>query len=843
MGRTSFCHTGSVIFRFGDHVLDLSRVELRCRDAIVGLEPQVFDVLAYLVMNRDRLVTKEEILDNVWGDRFVSVAALTGRIAAARRAIGDDGRKQALIKTVHGRGFRFVGEVEESSATEVDAIAGEHSPRSSSFLSYELFGRHDDLAGLEDQLEAQRVITLVGPAGVGKTSLALALCDRVADRFADGVTVIELVEVTDPATAIGAVATALDAQPRQGRTSVEAVVDVMGSRQMLLLFDNCEHVVEPVTAVIRALLDAAAAVTVLATGREPLQIRDEQIWPVGPLETDEVASPGVQLFVERASAADPTFDLEKSEAAVMEICRRLDGVPLAIELAAARTRMLSVEDIASRLDERFRLLKGTRRGGDPRHQTLLDAVSWSYELLDESEQALFDRLSVFAGPFDLQVAEAVCAPDDDLNVLDALTGLVDRSMLTVRRTSLGTRFELLETLRAFGADRLPDSERIGLYRRHGAHYLEVAEKAAAGLDGPDEAVSISELDQAFVNIRAAYRFGVETDDPHLAFGLIAAMREYAFRTMRYEITTWADTSLAEFAATSSESSLQAVVKGVAAHGAFVRGEYERALSIANETRALEKEADQAPSGLAERAFVNVYTMIGPPDEALDEALRQIEAVAQSGNAASEAHALYMGAVAHASQGATDAAKLLLEQAEAAATSSGSPTALAGAAYARGLIFEAADPETALETFAVCDESSRETGNRWMSAFARTSTASILLGLGQLDAACKILADLLDIWHRAGDWSQQWLTLNQSIVALATIGDSELASQVAGAVETHAAIGAAPASAHERDRVLATVSQLQADLGPQEHEFHRNQGRERPVDDLVAAVRRRLVGHR
>jgi predicted ATPase len=601
-------------------------------------------------------------------------------------------------------------------------------------------------------------------------------------------------------------------------------------------------VLEPVTAIIGALLGAAPAVTVLTTGREPLQMRDEQIWPVGALETDEVASPGVQLFVERARAADPSFDLEKSEAAVLEICRRLDGVPLAIELAAARTRMLSIDDIAGRLDERFRLLKGTRRGGDPRHQTLLDAVSWSYELLDEDERALFDRLSVFAGPFELQVAEAVCAPDDDLNVLDALTGLVDRSMLAVRRTSLGTRYELLETLRAFGADRLADSERIGLYRRHGAHYLRVAELAAAGLDGPDEAKSISELDQAFANIRAAYRYGVETDDPHLSFGLIAAMREYAFRTMRYEVTTWADASLTDSAAANSAPSLDAVVKGVAAHGAFVRGEYERALVIAQEVRALERATGVDPSGLAERAFVNVYSMIGPLEKGTTEAGRQIEAATQSGNKARQAHALYMGAVLHASRGETEAAKLLLEQAEAAATSSGSPTALAGAAYARGLIFEAADPEAALETLAGCDQASREAGNRWMSAFARTSTASILLSLGHLDRACELLADVLDTWHRAGDWSQQWLTLNYSIVALATIGDSELATQVTGAVETHAVIGAAPASASERDRVIATVSQLQSDLGTKSHDFHRNQGRQRPVDDLVAAVRQRLVTH-
>ena len=341
----------AVILAFEDCELDLARVMLRRGGDEVRIEPQVFDLLSYLLERRGEVVRKEEILDEVWGDRFVSESALTTRIKSARQAVGDDGTRQGVIRTVHGKGYEFVADVrviESDPATERSSAAVPDTAGSALPTALQaLIGRDELLVELIADQRDHRLVTLVGTGGVGKTSVGFELARRVASGYADGVFVVELVTVVDEDATYGAFATALDVNTRQQLSIEDAIVDMLRPRHALLVLDNCEHLVEPVAELVGRILRSAPRVSIVATSREPLAVAGEHVWTVEPLTTpdlhtvpvDELSSvPAVALFLERACAADPRFELDElTTPAVIEICRRLDGIPLAIELAAART--------------------------------------------------------------------------------------------------------------------------------------------------------------------------------------------------------------------------------------------------------------------------------------------------------------------------------------------------------------------------------------------------------------------------------------------------------------------------------------------------------------------------
>ncbi len=319
-------------------------------------------------------------------------------------------------------------------------------------------------------------MTLTGPGGVGKTRLAIEMAWSWLDEFPDGAWLIDLAPVADPGAVAAAVATTLSVRPQEGMSTVESVVDWLRGRRLLLVVDNCEHVLGPVSELVRAIVSGVTSVTILATSREPLGVPGERVVAVPSLGPADAVS----LFCNRAEAANETVRFDDADlAAVTELCARLDGIPLAIELAAARIRSLTARDLLARLDDRFRLLRGSGRGGLERHQTLRATVAWSYQLLADNERLLFDRLSVFAGGFDLRAVEAVCADDaiDVDDVFDLLDSLVDKSMITVDRSGDTARYRLLETLRQYGEERLGDrDETAELLDRHLAHFLQVAEQ-------------------------------------------------------------------------------------------------------------------------------------------------------------------------------------------------------------------------------------------------------------------------------------------------------------------------------------------------------------------------------
>lgn len=403
-----------------------------------------------------------------------------------------------------------------------------------------MIGRVEAVEGLLDQVRRSTLLTLTGTGGVGKTRLAVEIGHRLLDELADGVWLVELACVSDPGAVVTSVAAALSLGPQPDMSVVESIIDGVRSRQMLLIIDNCEHVIADVSKLVEAVLDGCPRVTVLVTSREALALAGERVHRVVSLDSDAA----VDLFVERAHAADNSFAPNADDRIVMaEICMRLDGIPLAIELAAARSRSMSLIELLARLSDRFRLLRGGARGGLDRHQTLQAAVSWSYQLLAVPERVLFDRLSVFSGGFDLNAAEEVCADDhlDRLDVGDFVHSLVDKSMVVADRTGAATRYRLLETLRQFGETCLDGRSELGAIRdRHLDWCLGMVDEAVALLSGRRQVDGHDVLDREWDNIRIAQQWALATGRVADGARVVTGCLHHAECRMLSEHSEWLD---------------------------------------------------------------------------------------------------------------------------------------------------------------------------------------------------------------------------------------------------------------------------------------------------------------
>ncbi len=390
-------------------------------------------------------------------------------------------------------------------------------------------GRVRERAAVADLLTLSRLVTLTGTGGAGKTRLAMQVVAERAPGYYDGVRFVDLSGVADPALLLPSVAATLGVQEQRGQPLSERLVAALAPCELLVVLDNCEHLLESCAELALLLLRGCPDLRLLATSREPLGVEGERVWRVPPLAlpadgtaaTPEVlaGSDAVQLFSERARAVEPAFALtEANAAALAALCRRLDGLPLALELAAARVSVVSVEQILDRLDDRFRLLVSGRRGTPARHQTLQAAIAWSYELLRERERALFERLAVFAGSFALEAAEAVATTGEPVMAL--LTALVEQS-LVVKEEAIGeARYRLLETLRAFGRERLLERGTAQeALCRHAEYYAALAEKAGPHLMGAELQYWLHRLDLELANSRAALAWSIEARQDGLALRL------------------------------------------------------------------------------------------------------------------------------------------------------------------------------------------------------------------------------------------------------------------------------------------------------------------------------------
>ncbi|MGI5407856.1 AfsR/SARP family transcriptional regulator [Streptomyces chartreusis] len=421
--------------------------------------------------------------------------------------------------------------------------AGNLRARLTSFV-----GRESDIDAIRGDLTAARLVTLLGPGGAGKTRLSQEAAERVRDAAPDGVWLAELAPVDDPAavpeavlTAVGARETvlygagaeAMRAGSDRSDDPVERLAEHCGKRRMLLILDNCEHVVEAAARLVEELLERCPRLTVMATSREPLGVPGELLRPVDPLP-EPVA---LRLLADRGSAARPGFQIEDDPEGCAEICRRLDGLPLAIELAAARLRMLTPRQIADRLDDRFRLLTSGSRTVLPRQQTLRAVVDWSWELLDEDEREVLRRLSVFAGGCDLAAAEAVCGP----SALEALGSLVDKSLVVAAPSGDGEmRYRLLETVAEYAGERLDEAgQRAEAGRAHQTYYRELARTTDPLLRGPGQLAAVQRLEREYENLRTALRHAVAGREEQEALCMILSLAWYwQMRDLKIEARNW-----------------------------------------------------------------------------------------------------------------------------------------------------------------------------------------------------------------------------------------------------------------------------------------------------------------
>ena len=461
-------------------------------------------------------------------------------------------------------------------------------------------GRKCERTQLVGLVRERSLVTLTGVGGVGKTRLALQVAAEITAEFRDGAWLCELASVVDPGAVWNAVATSLGVRPGPGRNLQDVVLEYLAVKRLLLLVDNCEHLLVAVAEVVAAIEQRCPRVAVLATSREGLAVAGEQIFAVPSLTLPEVGADeetvrnaeAVRLFCSRAYEANSDFVLSEGNlTAVVELCRRLDGLPLALELAAARTRALAPDDLVARLDQRFKLLTCGSRSSLKRHQTLRATIDWSYNLLTDEEQSAFNRMAAFVGGCDLAAAETVLA-GGDLEASDAarlLGQLVDKSLVIADHRVCGTRYRLLETIREYAQERLERTgETAAVRRRHMGHYVSLAETAAPHLRNRDQLSWAAILDPDVENLRAAFDFAVEGSLPEPGLRLVASLAVAGLQ-IGWTAMGWADTAAAIPGA--HEYQLFPLVVAYAATDAAMNDELEWAATLAETAEAAQTALD------------------------------------------------------------------------------------------------------------------------------------------------------------------------------------------------------------------------------------------------------------
>src|SRR5215207_325509 len=491
-------------------------------------------------------------------------------------------------------------------------------------------GRERETLEVKRLLSMTRLLTLTGAGGCGKTGLALEIARNLVGTYPDGIWLVELAALSKPELVPQAVATALDVPEQAGRLLEDTLADHLRRRDLLLVLDNCEHLVDGAASLAEALLSVCPKLRILATSREPLGVPGEAVWTVPPLSLPDadgestveslIRFEAVRLFVDRARSRLPAFDLtDKNAASTASVCLKLDGIPLAIELATARMGALAVEQVAERLEDSLGLLTGGARTADPRQQTMRATLAWSHELLSEPEKDLFGRLSVFAGGWTLEAAEEVCqdcgAADGAAgrdNVLDLLSRLVDKSLVVAEASSGdgGVRYRMLEPVRQYGEERLEASgEADVVRRRHASWYLELAKGAEPWLRGARQEVWLERLEREHDNLRAALRRALERGEAELGLWFGGALGEFWYmRGYLSEGRRWLEAALAN---SRDASRAPAQTKALAWAGwiAWEQGDYERSVALSEESLALSRElgdtagAAAALSNLAWAAFL------------------------------------------------------------------------------------------------------------------------------------------------------------------------------------------------------------------------------------------------
>ena len=653
-----------------------------------------------------------------------------------------------------------------------------------------LIGRASELRDLMTLISNEWLVTVTGPGGVGKSRLAVRAAHAIADRFVDGVWLVELAELIEPRDVAPAVATATRLHTGAGDDRAAATAAALAGQRALLLLDNCEHVIEGVVDLVGAIRTQCPHITILATSREVLGVNDEHRLRLEPLDVDGGAaemSDSARLFCERAASVLGAFRPSEGDRALVEtICGRLEGIPLSIELAAARMVTMSLAELHGHLNDQLRVLT-RRRGAVARQRSLRATVGWSYDLLTPGEQALFDRLSVFGGEFSFGAAMAVAVESSSGEVEDLLTSLVDKSLVATTRGPLGTRFRQLETLRRYGEERLDiRGETLAARRRHLAYYVAWSEASKLGIRGPDELHWHQSYLAEWSNLRTAVRWACELNDGDSACDLVGNLLWWANSRLRLELAEWCDQALALQSA--SDHLLRPVLLAGAALFAHERNDtdgQDRLLTLARE------ENDRLGSNIEPWvSFAVANRWPGGPAAALEngsELLRQAHAkndpfweltamlllaelkatLIRVGGLSSEVETRYL-----------DQIRETLARAEEFAQ----PSAVASASAALGLAIRDSDPMAALALL----ERSLDLCAPLEVHLASSARAQLTSHYTQLGRPCDgVVLMYPDLAHyvRLGAWHEVWPAIAQVAQALSDLGHNRCAATMLGFLRT------------------------------------------------------------
>jgi non-specific serine/threonine protein kinase len=732
-------------------------------------------------------------------DRFTSCAELA-------RALADAGAGPADVATLVDGAEPTASNAQTTAGSRPEPDTSAIPPNNVESETTSFVGREREVEAIRTSLAEARLVTLAGPGGVGKTRLALHVARRMLDELDDGAFFVDLAPILDPDLVAPAIAGVLGVREAEGRSLEQALVAHLAGRRMLLVLDNFEQVASAGTLVAR-LVAAAPGSKLLVTSREPLRVRAERVVTIPPLALPEAGraataeelmeSPAVRLFVERAAAAAPGFALgDESAAAVAGICRRLDGLPLAIELAAARVRVLTPNEMLTRFERRLKLLTGGPRDAPERQRTMRDAIAWSYDLLAEGERRLLERLAVFVGGCTLAAAEAVCDPDGALDVLYGVESLVDKSLL-VRRAGRGeARFAMLQVVREFALERLAEGGNADdAARRHAAYFVELTEPLYDDFS-LGKADAVARLDDEIENLRAALRWSLERD-PEMCLRLASFAKCYWYARGPYaEGLAWVRAAL-DAASPEPRRALARALNGAGMLASVLgdldatRAYYERFLEVSREAgeRHLELRALNNLGALAaDRGD------LGEAEVYFDETVRQ---ATDLGDALTRCYALINLGVVEMQRGDRAKARELYEQGLASA---------------------------------------RELGAAYATTICLQNIGEIAYAAGDLDESRGLYAESLDVSVAAG-LSRATIVAVDALAAIATEdGAVERAARLAGAAEAlRASVGFEldPDLCAFRDAYVARLRDL---LGEGAYAEAEAAGRALPFVNAVALAR-------
>ena len=690
--------------------------------------------------------------------------------------------------------LRDLPEVEHVFQVRAEGLASEFAPlrtvnaspgnllaQATSFV-----GRDVEVKSFPELVRRHRLVTLTGVGGVGKTRLALQVAAALRPEFGDGVWFVELAPVGDPASVPNAVATALGVRTLAGRSVTESVAETLAGRRMLMVLDNCEHVLKAAADLVEAILGSSTTVSIVVTSREGLGVAGEQLSVVEPFDLSEGASSAaVKLFAERAGAVVAGFSLDgdADEQAATEICRRLDGLALGIELAAAQMVSMTPAEVLARLNERFRLLSGSQRRPE-RHQTLRQVVQWSYDLLTTEEQAVLRACAVFAGGFDASAATEVCNQFDEYTMLEELDSLVRKSLVTASRVGSRTRFAMLETIRQFGVDQHADgiagpTDEIGEVRsRHARYFAAQAVTHWDVWDGPHQREATEWIEVEFDNLRAGFRWAIERHDVTTATAIAAHTMAIAFNVQRFEPVDWAEEVLPA-AALADVAQLPRLY--VAASFCQFLGRGDEAVEYAHAATTLQGQPRYEPFDIAwvshREALAHLFA--GRSD-------RYVEICTGLASQAGVAHVIGLCGLTYGLPlvGRTSEAIAIAEDTIAVARSHGNPFWVAFAYLAYGRAFAVAHPVAALDTLNEGLAYTREHRLRHHEALIAREAAEIAAAHGDLDRALILFAFAVDSFHGAGDEANLASTFAGLVVLFDDLEQPEVAATMYGTIIDH-----------------------------------------------------------